>query len=137
MNKWRGDETIIRSKHPEKLCANTITMGGAGDQQQLNVAAFGNAYRRYASEAEAVLTEASRAEVVKVANENQSLREKLDQSQRELNQANNSIQGQLATINRLDRQNVVYSLRAGTVSEEEVHGARNGITLNVYKHLAT
>ncbi len=36
-------------------------MGGNGDQKQLNVAAFGNAYRRCASEAEAQLAEASRA----------------------------------------------------------------------------
>lgn len=113
MREFREDPTIQRSKYPEKLCANIITMGGNGDQQQLNVAAFGNAYRRYASEKEAQLSEASRAEVEKLSRDFQALRQRLDDSQRELNEANNAIQRHLATINRLDREKTIYQLRAG------------------------
>ena len=118
MQAWKDDPTITRAKYPEILCANTVTMGGNGDQKQLNVAAFGNAYRRFASETESQLTEAAKVEVSKVAGENQSLRAELDQAQRALNQANNSIQGHLATINRLDRENVIYQLRAGETPAE-------------------
>ena len=42
----------------------------------------------------------------------------LDQAQRALKQANNSIQGHLATINRLERENVMYQLRAGETPAE-------------------
>ena len=119
MKEWQDDPTISRAKYPEKLCANTISMGGNGDQQQLNVAAFGNAYRRYASETEAQLTEASRAEVTKLSSDHQALRERFDQSQRDLNEANNVIQRHLATINRLDRENTIYQLQNGLVPEAE------------------
>ena len=118
MESYNHDTTISRAKYPDKLCANTVTMGGNGDQQQLNIAAFGNAYQRFAKEKEAQLAEAARVEVSKLADQNQSLREELDQAQRALNQANNSIQGHLATINRLDRENVMYQLRAGETPAE-------------------
>jgi hypothetical protein len=119
MKEWKDDPTISRAKYPEKLCANTITMGGNGDQQQLNVAAFGNAYRRYASETEAQMTEKSRAEVTKLNSDYQALRERFDQSQRDLNESNNAIQRHLATINRLDRENTIYQLQAGAATEAE------------------
>jgi hypothetical protein len=119
MTKYKDDPTISRTKYPEKLCANTITMGGNGDQQQLNVVAFGNAYRRYASETEAQMTEKSRAEVTKLNSDYQALRERFDQSQRDLNEANNAVQRHLATINRLDRENTIYQLRAGVSTEAD------------------
>ena len=112
MQEFKDNPTIARSKHPKTLCANTVTMGGNGDQQQLNVAAFGNAYRRYAAESEAQLTETSRADIKRLDEEYKNLRQRLDQSQRELNDANNSVQRHLATINRLDRENTIYQLQA-------------------------
>ena len=119
MNEYKENPTISRAKYPEKLCANTVTMGGNGDQQQLNVAAFGNAYRRFASETEAQAAEASRAEVNKLNGDHQALRERFDQTQRDLNEANNSIQRHLATINRLDRENTIYQLKAGDASADD------------------
>ena len=118
MREWKNEPTVARAKYPEALLANTVTMGGNGDQKQLNVAAFGNAYRRYASETEAQLTEASRVEASKLVETNQSLRSELDQAQRALNAANNQIQGHLANINRLDRQNVILQLKAGETPAE-------------------
>ena len=121
LKEYADNPTITRSKYPEKLCANTVTMGGNGDQQQLNIAAFGNAYRRYASEAEAQLAEASKAEAAKALNERELLRERLDTANQELREANTSIQRHLATINRLDRENTIYQLKSGAeVPEEEV-----------------
>ena len=119
MDQFKEDPTISRAKYPEALCANTVTMGANGDQKQLNVAAFGNAYRRFASETEAHATEASRAEVNKLNDEYQALRERLDQTQRDLNEANNSIQRHLATINRLDRENTIYQLKAGDAPADD------------------
>ena len=92
-------------------------MGGNGDQQQLNIAAFGNAYRRYASQTEVQWAERGKAEIAKLSSDHQALREHLDQSQRDLNEANNSIQRHLATINLLDRENTIYQLRAEQTGE--------------------
>ena len=117
MAKFQDDSTLARSKYPQLLCANSITMGGNGDQKQLNVAAFGNAYRRYAIETEAQTAERPKAEVAKLSSDYQALREQYDQSQRDLNSANNAIQGHLATINRLDRENTIYRLTAGEAEE--------------------
>ena len=106
-----------------KPCETTIhgSTGGNGDQKQLNVAAFGNAYRRYASETEVQMAEKSRADVAKLGSDYQALRDQYDQSQRELNAANNAIQGHLATINRLDRENTIYRL---TRKRRGVHSGR-------------
>ncbi len=117
MREWADNPTLQRAKFPEKLCANTVTMGGNGDQQQLNIAAFGNAYRRYASETEAQMAEKSRAEIAHLEQDYRALRERFDQSQRDLNEANNANQRHLATINRLDRENTIYQLRAGVTTE--------------------
>ena len=122
MKEHKDNPTVQRAKYPEKLCANTVTMGGNGDQQQMNVAAFGNAYRRFASEMEAQLTEVARAEVSGLTAQNRTLREQLDASQGEVNRANETIQRHLATINRLDRENVIYQLKAG---EEAPEGAES------------
>ena len=120
MAQYKDDDTIRRAKYPQKLCANIITMGSNGDQRQLNVAAFGNAYRRYASETEAQLTEASRAEAARLYSDYQAIRERFDQSQRDLNEANNAIQRHLAMINKLDRENTIYQLKAGVTPAEEL-----------------
>ena len=69
-------DTISRAKYPEKLCINTVTMGGNGKEQQLNVAASGNAYRRYASEAQ--LSEEAKAKVFKMLSGNQTLLKRLE-----------------------------------------------------------
>ena len=53
--------------------------------------------------------------VEKLSREYQALRQRYDDSQRDLNEANNAIQRHLATINRLDRENTIYQLR---VAEE-------------------
>ena len=122
MDTYNHDTTISRAKYPDKLCANTVTMGGNGDQQQMNIAAFGNAYRRYESEAEARLSELAKAEFTKqngdLKADNQNLLDKLNTAQKNLNDSQNSIQRHLATINRLDRENVILHLKAGDTIED-------------------
>ncbi len=119
MKEWADNPTLQRAKFPDKLCANTITMGGNGDQKQLNTAAFGNAYRRYASESAAIAAERAAAELRQVNAQNQALREELNAAHRKAGEDAASIQRYLAEITRLDRQNVVYALRAGDVVPED------------------
>ena len=64
-----------------------------------------------------------RIETSKLAGLNQSLRSELNQAQHALNAANNQIQGHLATINRLDRENVILQLNAGETPSEPAEPA--------------
>ncbi len=118
MNAWKDDPTVVRAKYPETLCANTITMGAAGDQKQLNVVAFGNAYERFASETKAQLAEEAKAQTAEMISTIQALQTQLGVRDREVSDANRAIQRHLETINRLDRENIVYQLRAGVPTDE-------------------
>ena len=70
------------------------------------------------------MLEASKAEVGNLQRDFQSLRERFDQSQRDLNVANSAIQTHLATINRLDRENTIHQLKAGeTLAQDPVAAA--------------
>ena len=44
------DPVVQRAKYPEKLARNIITIGGSGDQQQLNLVAFQQALDLHAAE---------------------------------------------------------------------------------------
>ena len=123
LKTYKDEPTIARSKYPAKLCANVITTGGSGDQKELNIQAFRNALNRYAKELEVQRGEAHRAELQKQIEANQELRAQLESANRELNQKNNQIQSHLATINRLDRENTIYALRAGDDVEERESAA--------------
>ena len=125
MTEYWDDPTISRASNAERLCANILTMGGTGANRTLNVAAFGNAYRRFASEVDAYLMKASKAEVAKLHNDLQGLRDRFDQSQRDLDDANDVIQRHLVTINMLDRENAVYQLEAGVASDDVSAEAAN------------
>ena len=68
---------------------------------------------------------ASKTEFAKLHNDLQGLRDRFDQSQRDLEDANDAIQRHLATINMLDRENAVYQLEAGVASVDTSAEAAN------------
>ena len=120
LKTFKDEPTITRSKYPADLCAKTITTGGSGDQKVLNIQAFRNALDRYMAELDAQRAEAHRVEIERLRKELDSEKEKVSEektkheaTQRELNQKNTQIQSHLATINRLDRENTIYALKAG------------------------
>lgn len=47
LKECADEPAMKRSKHPRKLARNLVTIGGSGDQQQLNLVAFKDALREF------------------------------------------------------------------------------------------
>ncbi len=47
LKQFADEPSMERSKYPEKLARNIITMGGTGDQREMNIAAFDRALQQY------------------------------------------------------------------------------------------
>ena len=46
-SQYGEEDSMKRAKYPEKLCRNILTLGGGGNEQQLNIVAFKNALGEY------------------------------------------------------------------------------------------
>lgn len=47
LKQYEDEPSMIRAKHKDKLARNIITMGGTGDQKEMNIAAFDRALEQY------------------------------------------------------------------------------------------
>ena len=47
LKEYAHDDSFINAKRPERLALNTITMGGSGDQREMNSIAFRHALNQH------------------------------------------------------------------------------------------
>ncbi len=47
LTQYADEPSMLRAKHKDKLARNIITMGGSGDQREMNIAAFDRALQQF------------------------------------------------------------------------------------------
>lgn len=50
LKEYAHDDSVCSAKYPERLARNVITMGGSGDQKEMNTVAFQNALNLFIAE---------------------------------------------------------------------------------------
>lgn len=117
MKEFADEDTIRRAKYPRKLCLNVITMGGSGDQKQMNIYAFNAALAKF--QANEVMREVAkhRSEMDKYRSETEQLRRRLDDAhdrEMQLQNTNRELENQLHNV-KMDAANQrILALEAAT-----------------------
>ena len=125
---YAENQYIKKSKNPRKLVSNAMTMGGEGDQKQMNITAFGHAFARYSGEARAeeaaktkMIEQAAKEESIQRVREINVLRDRMEKAQqdfqeklleehRKQNEKDTKIQELQAKVNDLEKQNITLQL---------------------------
>ena len=112
LKEYGEDDNFVRTKYPGKLDTNIITMGGDGDQRQLNVGAFGNAFRRFQAEVDARAAEAHRVRLESLEQQLARVNSDLSDAYMHANRTTDTGIAQAANIGRLERENAILVLEA-------------------------
>lgn len=84
--EYADDPTVQRSKKPEVLCANIVTMSGVGREKDLNMAAFFAAFQEFQQKHQQALRNAldtARVTESELRNKIESLTDELRTAERE------------------------------------------------------
>jgi hypothetical protein len=80
---YADDPAMERAMHKERLARNIITIGGSGDQQQLNLVAFQQALTQFAAEQMEQAERKHQKELGEVKTELNQMREQLHETESE------------------------------------------------------
>ena len=97
LTEFANEPKLQRSKNPETLCRNIITMGGSGLEKEANIAAFNSALDIHAAQERDREAAASRLKVTELESDLRTQRERTDAAQSEAARRQ-------AEINELNRQ---------------------------------
>ena len=102
LKEYADDPFVLRAKNKEKLARNIVTIGGSGDQQELNMLAFQQALATFATEQRQSSLAALRAEKESLVQERDKLVAALDEERGSVHaerRSRDNVQGDLNKSN--------------------------------------
>jgi uncharacterized protein YllA (UPF0747 family) len=116
VKEYADDPSMQRATNKDRLARNIITIGGSGDQQQLNMVAFQQALAQHAEEQrrKAVNTEAAKAaEFAAQLDKARTQIHEMEREYREQVKKVQSLQGQLSTAKEESLQKALTEIASG------------------------
>lgn len=111
LNEFADEPTIQRAKNPEKLLLNTITMGGTGDQKEMNQAAFSRALDVYIQEERDREASMNRQKIAGLEADVKTANDRWANTQTELNARERRISDMQQELDQLRRTTHQYELQ--------------------------
>ena len=112
LTEYREEPTVLRAKHPEKLCRNIITMGGSGIEKEANIAAFNRALDVHAAQERDREAAATRQKMAELEGDLRTARDRAEVAQAEVNKRQLQIDNLRQQNDDLTRRNHQHELTA-------------------------
>jgi DNA-binding SARP family transcriptional activator len=119
LKEYANETTIQRATHPDKLCRNIITMGGSGDQQQLNCVAFRSACDTHIKELSAKQEATLDAKYKALELDYERMRDRHDDAENRATKYGEEVRELQNRLNNMEREkhSLQLQLQAGAVED--------------------
>ena len=110
LKEYADDENVQRAKYPERLARNIITMGAGGDQKEMNIAAFGQAFEIFVREERDREVTKTRSRIADLERDLKVANDRWADAQSEVNDRDRRIHDLQGKVENLTNLNHTYAL---------------------------